>query len=73
MQTIHDIIYPLKTYPELKMKLELLGLDTFPRRYVVEFAMSDPDLWKRFAEAVEWRLRNGTSLEHMNLLNVGFI
>jgi len=62
-----------QTYEEFRMKLELLGVDDFPRRSIVEFAMRDPNLWKRFAGAVEWRLQNGMSLEHMNLLNVGFI
>ena len=62
-----------QSYEEFRMKLELLGSDTFPRRHIVEFAMKDPNLWKRFAGAVEWRLRNGMSLEHMNLLNVGFL
>ena len=62
-----------QSYEEFMMRLELLGSDTFPRRHVVEFAMRDPNLWKWFAGAVEWGLRNGMSLELMNFQNVGFI
>jgi len=43
MQPIHDIIYPVKTYPELKMKLELLGYSP-PSREV--FDVYHPDDWK---------------------------
>ena len=43
MQPIYNIIYPVKTYSELKMKLELLGYSP-PSREV--FDACHPDDWK---------------------------
>lgn len=43
MQPIRDTIYPVKTYPELKMKLELLGYSP-PSKEL--FDICHPDDWK---------------------------
>ena len=43
-----------QSYNEFKIKLELLGSTTFLQRHIVEFAMQDPNLRKKFAGATRF-------------------
>ena len=45
MQPIHDIIYPLKTYSELKMKLELIGYSP-PSKELFDICYPLDDEWE---------------------------
>lgn len=78
MTQFHDI----KTYTELKMKLDLLGID-YPPEYLFDFAISakrnmeihgmSAASWSRFCEAIQWRIDNGLPLSAMNSLNSGIM
>ena len=78
MTQFHNI----ESYNELKMRLDLLGVD-YPPEYLFDFAMSakrnmekhgmSAASWSRFCEAIQWRIDNGVSLSNMNSLNTGLM
>lgn len=77
-----DQFKDIDSYIELKMKLDMLGVD-YPPKYLFDFVITEKKnmekhglqsaTWSRFCEAMQWRVENGIPLSKMNNLNTGLM
>ena len=74
----------VKTYTELKMRLDILGCRDYPTEHLFNMARSGVDEtdemfgkwlsmahWRRFCDTLQARIDRGMSLSSMNSVNCG--
>ena len=66
MNHILDYRNPYKTYSELRMKLSLMGIDSFPKERIFDLAKSKPNRWVSFCKIVDYYIEIGKKLDTIN-------
>ncbi len=60
----------VRTYVELKMLLQLEGVEEFPKERVFNFAKSEEWRWKRFCKVLESYISSGIPLRRIGIVTL---